>query len=333
LDRTERPDEAMRWLAEAKAFAYSQADIPRYQREYRAVADARRRLTAELPRDIMRDWRTAFPEQQRSALPPLTFLGGHPRSGTTLLEQVLAANPAIAARDETPAFAREVIGGFLPANAPVRYDAARFAELTTVELNRMRRSYLKRLLEDADGSSTSALQTAAPNVQPVIDKNPSHTAMLPLWLRAFPELRVLVALRDSRDVVLSCFFQNMPLNLISANFLTLAGAARHYADLMKVWLSVRQWEGIPWLETRYEDLVADVENEGRRVTQFLCLKWHPDQARFHETGASQPVNSLTYQDVTQPVYSRSVERWQRYERYLAPVLPALKPFLKAFHYE
>ena len=102
----------------------------------------------------------------------------------------------------------------------------------------------------------------------LLDKNPSPTARLPLWLKVFPELRVLIALRDPRDVVLSCYFQNIPLNAANVNFLSFERLAKHYADLMDIWLAVREWEGFAWLEVRYEDTVADLEKEGRRVTEL-----------------------------------------------------------------
>jgi hypothetical protein len=148
----------------------------------------------------------------------------------------------------------------------------------------------------------------------------------------FPDLRAVIALRDPRDVLVSCYFQNLPLNATNANFLSLERLARHYADLMDVWLAVRQWTDLPAIETRYEDLVADVGREGRRVTAFLGLEWHPDQARFHESRGDRPLYSPTYQDVTRPIYSRSIARWKAYEKYLAPVLPALEPYVRALGY-
>jgi len=140
-------------------------------------------------------------------------------------------------------------------------------------------------------------------------------------------------LRDPRDVVLSCYFQNIPLNAANVNFLSFERLARHYADLMDVWLAVREWEGFAWVETRYEDVVADMEKEGRRVTTFLGLDWHADQARFHEKSAKKQLFSPTYQDVTRPVYNRSVARWHAYEKYLAPILPALDAYCRKFGYE
>jgi hypothetical protein len=118
----------------------------------------------------------------------------------------------------------------------------------------------------------------------------------------------------------------------NANFLSLERTAKHYADLMDVWLRLRDLGGFDWLETRYEDLVRDMENEGRRVTAFLGLEWNSAQARFHESAARKFVFSPTYNDAAQLVHSRAVGRWRHYAEALAPFQPRLAPYCRAFGY-
>jgi hypothetical protein len=101
---------------------------------------------------------------------------------------------------------------------------------------------------------------------------------------------------------------------------------------MSVWLAVRQWEGFACLETRYEDIVADVEKEGRRVTVILSLKWDPGQGRFHEKSSKKQMYSPTYHDASQHVYVRSVARWRACEKHLAGILPILEPYCRALGY-
>ena len=252
------------------------------------------------------------PEVKREPIPRLAFLGGHPRSGTTLLEQVLDAHPDVAALDEPTAF--------LDVLQPEFHKSK---ELSNARLNTLRRLYTQAVLRDAGPGAAGKL---------LLDKNPSPTARLPLWLKVFPELRLLVALRDPRDVVLSCCFQNIPLNAMNVNFLSFERLAKHYADLMDIWLAVREWHGFAWLEVRYEDTVAGLEKEGRRVTELLGLAWHEDQARFYEKSRSKQLYSPTCQDVTCPVYRRSVGRWGAYEKHLASILPALEPYCRTFGY-
>src|SRR5205807_7345557 len=100
-----------------------------------------------------------------------------------------------------------------------------------------------------------------------------------------------------RDVLLSCFFQNIPLNADNVNFLSLERTAKHYVDLMAIWRAVKQWEGFSWLETRYEHMVENPETEGRRATEFLGLTWHESQATFYDRSLSKQLYSPTYQDV------------------------------------
>jgi tetratricopeptide (TPR) repeat protein len=312
LDREGRCDEAMGLLVEAKQIVRGLTDTEALLRGYDQGAESARRFTRSLPKTILRTWAEYFPQVKREAIPRLAFLGGHPRSGTTLLEQVLDAHAGVAALDEPTAF--------LDVLQPEFHKSK---ELSSARLNTLRRLYTQALMREAGPAGTGKL---------LLDKNPSPTVRLPLWLKVFPELRVLVALRDPRDVVLSCYFQNIPLNATNVNFLSFERVARHYADLMDIWLAVREWEGFTWLEVRYEDTVADLEKEGRRVTEFLGLAWHEEQARFYEKSRSKQLYSPTYQDVTRPVYSRSVGRWRAYEKHLAPILSALEPYCRTFGY-
>jgi tetratricopeptide (TPR) repeat protein len=312
LNRTGRFDEAMQMLLEAKNLQRCLGSIDAMLQEYDQGAGQYRRSTQELPKDILRTWAREFPERAREAMPRLAFLGGHPRSGTTLLEQILGAHPEVAALDEPLAFLMIVSKLF---NASPQISPAR--------LNVIRRRYLEAIQREWGGSLEGKL---------LLDKNPSPTARLRIWLRVFPELRVIIALRDPRDVVISCYFQNILLNVINVNFLSLERTARHYANLMDVWLAVRQWEGLAWTETRYEDIVADLEKEGRRVTEFLGLGWDQAQGRFHEKSSKKQMYSPTYHDASQPVYARSVARWRAYEKYLGPILPILEPYCRALGY-
>jgi len=143
---------------------------------------------------------------------------------------------------------------------------------------------------------------------------------------------VLIMLRDPRDVIISCYFQNILLNTTNANFLSFERIAKHYADLMEVWLAVRQWKRLPWLEVRYEDLVARLISEGRRATEFLSLCWDTEQERFFEKSRTKQLYSPNYVEVTRPVYSDAVGRWRVYEEYLAPILPSLEPYCQRFGY-
>ncbi len=173
---------------------------------------------------------------------------------------------------------------------------------------------------------------APPDGKVLIDKNPAPTAALPFWLRLFPASKVIIALRDPRDVIVSCYFQQLTLTPMNVNFLSFERAAKYYGDLMDVWLRLRDLGGFDWVETRYEDFVGDLEKEGRRVTEFLGLTWHPGQARCHEAAQRKLVFSPTYDDVTKPAHNRAIGRWKHYAGALAPVQARLAPYCQTFGY-
>jgi hypothetical protein len=167
----------------------------------------------------------------------------------------------------------------------------------------------------------------------LIDKNPSYTFLIPAFIRIFPEAKFLIALRDPRDVVLSCFMQNLPLNHASAAWLTLDGAAQEYADMMTFWRTIKSRMNNSFLEVRYEDMVNDLESVARQTLDFLGVSWDTRVLGFDEHARKKTVCSPTYADVTQPVYKRAVGRWQHYQKHLEPHLEKLAPFIKAFGYE
>jgi hypothetical protein len=311
LDQLGQYDEAMRWLIEAKAEVRTITDTAVLERSYDEADRLRREMLASLTRETIDRWRDE--PSLSTGGPQIAFLGGHPRSGTTLMEQILGGHPDALAFDEPPAFQQEII-----ARSPADPD-----KLTASARDEMRGRYVKSLLREVSGTTDAKV---------LLDKNPSPTMSLNVWLRVFPELKVIIALRDPRDVVISCFFQNIMLNATNVNFLSLERTVKHYTDLMDVWLRMRELGGFDWIETRYEDVVADLENEGRKVTEFLGLSWHSDQVAFHENARKKFLYAPTYHDVTRPVYQGAVGRWQRYAAALEPYREKLAPYCRAFGY-
>lgn len=322
LDQAGEFAEAFRRLAEAKKLQQKTANVAKLEKDYDRADANRRKLLAALTPEIIQRWRHAAPAATDSRR--LAFLGGHPRSGTTLLEQILGAHPDIRAFDESDAFVNEIWNPLAPMTATQALTVNQLDSLTEARRGEMRRRYLKSLAREAVG---------APDANILLDKNPSPTMALYLWLRIFPELKVLIALRDPRDVIVSCLFQNLELTPLNANFLSVERAAKHYGDLMDAWLRMRDLGGFEWIEVRYDDLVANLEREGRRATEFLQLPWHADQARFYESARQKFFFAPTYQEVTQPVYRRALGRWKNYAEILAPVQDRLARYCREFGFE
>jgi tetratricopeptide (TPR) repeat protein len=318
MDALGQYNEAWLRLGEAKALARTMANTDALVRDYDKWDRWRRDLLATLTPEIVRSWRTESAGALR-----LAFLGGHPRSGTTLMEQVLAAHPNIRGFDEPEAFPQEVLNVLCPANATRGMALTDLAALSASRQIGFRNRYFKSLLREAPGGKASEL---------LLDKNPSPTNSLHLWLRLFPELKVIIALRDPRDVVLSCYLQNLPLNPATVNFLAIERTAKHYSDLMDVWLRFRELGGFDWIEMRYHEVVANPEGEGRRVTEFLGLQWHAQQANHQEIASKKILHSPTYFEAAKPLYKKSVDRWQHYASVLESVKERLAPYCRAFGY-
>jgi len=321
LDQLGQYPEAIRWLCESKAEVRLITNTALLEQAYDDANRKSKELLARLTAERLRRW---CQEPPASNCPwQVGFLGGHPRSGTTLIEQILDAHPQVLAFDEPEAIGQEVTRRISPpqAGAGLTLEA-----LDTLERSRratLRERYVKSLLREVE---------TTPQTKILLDKNPSPTASLHLWLRVFPELKVIIALRDPRDVAISCFFLNVMLNATNVNFLSLERTAKHYGELMDVWLRLRELGGFQWLETRYEDVVANLEQEGKRATEFLGLSWHPDQGRYYETARRKVLFAPTYHDVTQPVYKHAVGRWERYAEALEPIQSRLAPYCRAFGY-
>ncbi len=320
LDELGQYAEAIQWLREAKAEMRKTRDTSSLEREYEKGALQRRQLAEGLTSATLERWRS---EAGAAGGRPLALLGGHPRSGTTLLEQVLGAHPQVLAFDESEAFVNEIGNQLAPTQGAKPLTAQALDTMDAKRLGPVRQRYLKSLLRETDGE---------PKASVLVDKNPSTTSSLPLFLRVFGGLKVIIALRDPRDTIISCYFQNLALTSANVNFLSLERTAKHYADMMDIWLRLRELGGFEWVETRYEDMVSDLGTEGRRVTEFLGLKWHPDQAAFHEKARSKFVFAPTYSDVTKPVYTKAVKRWEHYAEALEPVREQLVKYCKAFGY-
>jgi tetratricopeptide (TPR) repeat protein len=319
LDRQEKYDEAMTAFLEAKALLCPKPDPrPAQIENYAAYLRA---TESQISAEILRRWVENGP-----ASPPrrLALLCGHPRSGTTLLEQVLDGHPDIVAVEETTVFLEDALGPLqrnLPPNAPL----VPLLEAATLPALQASRTGYFRFLELAHGSPFAG--------RLVIDKNPMLRSYITAFVRVLPETKFLVALRDPRDVVMSCFMQpNRELTALEAS-LSLALTVESYVSTMGHWRALAPLMPVPWLEFRYEDMVADLESVARKTLDFLGMPWDDRVLAFHETARKKIVRSPTYADVTQPVYQRARGRWRHYQKYLEPYLARLEPFVKAFGYE
>jgi tetratricopeptide (TPR) repeat protein len=321
LDRQARYDEAMTAFLDAKALLHPDAE--RWLAELLVVRNRLKMMRANITGDMFRKW---FETGQGLApLRRIALLCGHPRSGTTLLEQVLDSHPDLISAEETEIFHDYA---YVPLMKGLTDGTPMLPVLESAQASRLLQSRKDYFLQ-------MELMLGQPlNGRLLIDKNPSLTFLIPAMMRVFPELKLLVALRDPRDVVLSCFMQTfVPIGQITAAYLTLEGTVDEYAALMGIWRTLAPLVQGHYLQLRYEDMVADLESVAREALDFLSVPWNDKVLHFDEHARQKQVRSPTYADVAKPVFKTAVGRWRNYQKYLEPFLPKLEPFVKAFGYE
>jgi hypothetical protein len=151
------------------------------------------------------------------------------------------------------------------------------------------------------------------------------------WI--FPEGRVIAAIRDPRDACISCYMQRFALNPAMVNFLSLDSTVRFYAQVMGFWLEIRDRLAVPWIEYRYEDLVADFHGTTNRVLDFIGLARDESITRYAEVAKTREIRTPSHRTVTRELSDRAVGRWRNYTVQLAPYQEALAPFVQAFGYQ
>jgi Flp pilus assembly protein TadD len=224
------------------------------------------------------------------------FVAGMPRSGTSLVDQIIDSHPNAAGVGELDSIERWA-------------ESAGFRAPT--DHTRVARQYL------------AAVRQLAPGADRIVNKALGNFRILGHLARAFPATKIVHVVRDPRDVAVSCT-------------LGAFGASRY------PWTSRPEWVAVAWHETErlmahwsrvlrvpihevaYEELVTAGEPRIRTMLEFLGLEWNPNVMRFHES--SRTVRTLSYDQVSRPLYSNSVGRWLNYERALAGVkFPAYPP--------
>jgi tetratricopeptide (TPR) repeat protein len=247
------------------------------------------------------------------------FIVGFPRSGTTLLEQVLDAHPLLQSMDEQPFMMRACAA---LCEGPVSYPNE-LGKLDASALDEIRGRYWASVRGKIDLSPAKRL----------VDKGPMNMTVLPLIRRLFPRARIVLTIRHPCDVLLSCYFQQFRSTDLALLCRDLATLARAYDSAFTYWYS--QW---PLLrpssyELFYERLTADFPAQVRQLAEFLQLPWHDAMLSPAERARAKGfISTPSYAQVTEPVNSRSVGRWKRYERHFQPVLPGLRPWIERWGY-
>jgi tetratricopeptide (TPR) repeat protein len=292
-----------------RLIAASSAGAARMGEDYRNMINRLVRTTT--PR-WYETWAAATPPTPR---PPPIFLFGFPRSGTTLLDTMLAGHPGVLVLEEKPVHHRaaEGLGGI-----------DRLAGIDGAAMAALRERYF------------AALDAIAPEARDklVIDKLPLGILDTAFVHRIFPDARFIFAERHPCDVVLSGFMTRFDPKGGMANFLDLRDTAALYDAVMTYWQRCREVFPLAVHAVRYERLIADAEAELRPLAAFLGLNW---DARLLDHCRSarkrRHIATPSYAQVAAPLYASARGRWEHYRREMMPVLPLLAPWAERMGYE
>jgi tetratricopeptide (TPR) repeat protein len=314
-DKLGQVDEAMAELAQAHRINFDLAGnmLPE-------VAES-----PDEPLRIASKWLT--PEQSVFPLSPddprrdesPVFIVGFPRSGTTMLEQMLDAHPDFVSMDERIIIQycveRMESKGLVYPYQLDQLDAAALAEL--------------RALYWAESAKVADL---APG-RTLVDKNPLNLLRLPMIRRLFPDARVILALRHPCDVMLSCYMQNFRSPAFMVLCSTLERLAKSYVNAMRFWIHHQPLLCPDALLLRYEDTVSDFGRQLEVIADYLGIADRAPLADFAAHAAGKKyISTPSYAQVTEPVNTRAVARWEKYRRYFEPTFPLLEPVASHWGY-
>jgi Flp pilus assembly protein TadD len=300
---------------ELKALHVDQFEAPGQE----TALDQVRRLTAWFEAADLEPWREVPPARPRAADPKAhVFLVGFPRSGTTLLENVLAAHPEVVSLEERDCLASAEVAYLSSAGG-----LERLARIGSGEAMRQRDAYWAAVRGFG----------VEPRGKVFIDKMPLSSRLLPLVAKLFPNARILFAIRDPRDVVLSCFRRRFGMNPSMYQLLTLEGAAAYYDAVMRLSEFYRDLLPLPQHFVRYESLVDDFEGTARAACDFLGLEWNEGMTDFAARARTRGISTPSAAQVARGLNREGQGAWRRYEAQMAPVLPLLEPWVRRFRYE
>ncbi len=269
---------------------------------------------------VSTDDRAAWPELPAPSMEQSpVFIVGFPRSGTTMLELMLDSHPSLKSMDER-AFLQNVVERMSDFGLRYPHD---LAKLTAAQCDDLRDVYWKL---------TRRIAPLDPG-QRLVDKNPLNMLRLPLINRLFPNARIIFALRQPCDVVLSCYMQFFGAPAFALLCSTLPRLSRGYVTAMNFWIHHADLLKPDVMPSRYEDLLADFAGYSQRIAQFVGLDDAASMQNFHEHARDKGyISTPSYTQVIEPPNTRSVNRWRRYESYFRDSLPILQPMIERWGY-
>jgi hypothetical protein len=278
----------------------------------------KRAFDPELPSKLFKQVKKVFTRERLQEAEKLgsesevpVFIVGMPRSGTTLIEQIIASHPEASGAGELQEIDR-IAKRICPASDLTQYQGICGANLTRSMLNEQADSYLKVLRKTRESASR------------ITDKMPDNYFYLGLITMLFPRARIIHMIRNPLDSCLSCYFQCFNELAWSFDLEWLGKRYRFYREVMAYWRRVLPAGRI--LDVYYEQLIEDPETQSRRIVEHCGLAWDPGCLEFNK--AQRAVNTASMWQVRQPIYRSSTRRWENYAPHLGELAKALGEYLE-----
>jgi hypothetical protein len=248
-----------------------------------------------------------------------TFIMGFPRSGTTLLDNILDTQKDMLVLSETSTF-RHLIHTY---GTTRRYPHDIY-KLTPKEIALLRQRYFQYISEQG---------FSVPPSGAIIEKDPYLTEALPLIQRVFPAAKTIITLRHPLDVCMSCFQINFKENHYNNQLITMNNIVNRYIDVFTLLERYQNELSIQPHFIRYEDLVTDIKGEMTKVFNYMEVTPNEDYLSFHKHADNKFVNSASRGQTNQPLYQSSMYKWRNYDAHLTPYKEKLRYFIEKFGYD
>ncbi len=248
------------------------------------------------------------------------FLVGFPRSGTTLLDQILDSHPQIQVVEEKINLEKIILDEL--AELPGGYPEF-LASMDISQLAGLRARYfteVKKFIQPMPGCL-------------LVDKFPLSIVDTGFIQRLFPAAKIILGLRHPCDVILSNFMQLYEINDAMVQFLTLQDTARFYDQVMSLWRRYISVLPLVYHPVKYENLLDDFPGEAAKLLEFLGQPWDDAVLEYHVHAGKRQISTPSYHQVSKPLYKTSRYRWVRYKNQLAPVFDILRSHAEYFGYE
>ena len=317
LDKLGRYDEAFAAFTRANQQQHAQSAATWAADTGPLSLTAVERLTAFVEGVDLSTWRPAPPSHPGDPSP--VFLVGFPRSGTTLLDQILASHPKITTLEERDTLVDSAMALVKPEGG---FDF--WATLSDADIEQMRTLYWQQVQAGLLGQRMRDV---------FVDKLPLNAVLLPVIYRLFPDAKIVFAIRDPRDTVLSCYQQRFGLTAAMFQLLRLDTASRYYDAVMKLVSASRAKLPLAVHEVRYEAVESDFDATVGGLLEFLGVPWDDGVRNYAETAKTRAIGTPSASQVVQPLYATAQGKWRNYGSFLEPVLPTLEPWVRAFGYE